>query len=225
MRKLPPRQTAAEQVYQAIVDAVSDGSFAPGAHLVQEELAARLGVSRQPVQQAMAMLKADGIVEESGARGLYVAPVDLATMRHRYAIRSALDALAASGAARAVLAGNRDIAEQARRLVATGRSAVATGEVRALVAADITFHQFIYEASGNPLIAPTAEIHWHFLRRVMSDVVRHAQPPGEIWDQHEGIVEAIASGDADAAGRLAEAHVERAAERLTAARQRMEPAG
>ncbi len=58
----------------------------------------------------------------------------------------------------------------------------------------------------------------------MSDVVRHAQPPVEIWDQHEAIVEAIARGDAEAASRLAEAHVERAAERLTAARQRMEEA-
>ncbi len=224
MRKLPPRQTAAEQVYQAILDAVSDGSFAPGAHLVQEELAAKLGVSRQPIQQAMAMLKADGIVEESGARGLHVAPIDLATMRHRYAIRSVLDAMAASGAAKAVLAGDRSISDEARRLVAAGRSAIAAMDVRALVAADIAFHQFLYEASGNPLIAPTAEIHWRFLRRVMSDVVRHAQPPVEIWDQHEAIVEAIARGDAEAASRLAEAHVERAAERLTAARHRMEQA-
>ncbi len=222
MRKLPPRQTAAEQVYQAILDAVSDGSFAPGAHLVQEELAAKLGVSRQPIQQAMAMLKADGIVEESGARGLHVAPLDLATMRHRYAIRAALDSLAASGAARAVLAGDRAIVAGARQLVASGRAAVAAMDVRDLVATDIGFHRFIYEASGNPLIAPTAEIHWRFLRRVMSDVVRDAQPPVEIWDQHESIVEAIARGDAEAAGRLAEAHVERAAERLTAARQRME---
>ncbi len=224
MRKLPPRQTAAEQVYQAILDAVSDGSFAPGTHLVQEELAARLGVSRQPVQQAMAMLKADGIVEESGARGLHVAPIDLATMRHRYAIRAVLDALAAGAAADAVRNGDSSIAGEGRRLVAQGRAAIAAMDVRTLVAADVGFHRYIYEASGNPLIAPTAEIHWRFLRRVMADVVRHAQPPVEIWDQHEGIVEAIARGDAAEAGRLAEAHVERAAERLTTAMTRKERA-
>ena len=222
MRKLPPRQTAVEQVYQAIVDAVCDGLFAPGTHLVQEELAARLGVSRQPIQQAMAMLKADGIVEESGARGLHVAPIDIPTMRHRYAIRSVLDALAACEAAKAVKAGDRTIPERARRLIAEGRAAVEAMDVRALVAADVGFHQFIYEASGNPLIAPTAEIHWRFLRRVMSDVVRHAQPPSEIWDQHDAIVRAIADGDSETAGKLAEAHVERAAQRLSAAKHRME---
>ncbi len=45
-----------EQVYDAIVDEISDGRLAPGMHLVQEQLARRLGVSRQPVQQAMARL-------------------------------------------------------------------------------------------------------------------------------------------------------------------------
>ncbi len=139
MRKLPPRQTASEQVYHAIIDAVIDGSFAPGSHLVQEELAARLGVSRQPIQQAMAMLKADGIVEESGARGLHVAPIDLSTMRHRYAIRSVLDALAAASAAKAVLVGNRSIADEARQRVAAGRAAIQAMDVSALVAADVDF--------------------------------------------------------------------------------------
>ena len=55
-----------EQVYQAIVDEICDGTLEAGAHLVQEQLAARFGVSRQPVQQAMALLKADGLVEEAG---------------------------------------------------------------------------------------------------------------------------------------------------------------
>ncbi len=222
MRKLPLRQTAAELVYQAILDAVSDGRLAPGTHLVQEELAAQLGVSRQPVQQAMAMLKSDGIVEENGARGLHVAPINLATMRHRYAIRSALDALAASGAAETVRKGDRTIAEQGRRLVAEGRAAIGVLDMAKLVAADIGFHRYMYEASGNPLIAPTAEIHWHFLRRVMADVVRHTQPPVEIWDQHEGIVAAIAAGDAAEAARRAEAHVERATQRLSMTMERKE---
>ncbi len=139
-------------------------------------------------------------------------------------IRSVLDALAASGAAKAVRSGDQAIADEARRLVALGRAAVAAGDVRALVAADISFHQFIYEASGNPLIAPTAEIHWRFLRRVMSDVVRHAQPPVEIWTSMNGSSRPSPVVMRRPAGRLAEAHVERAAERLTAARQRMEPA-
>lgn len=217
MRKLPPRSTVSEQVYQAILDEVCGGRLSPGMHLVQEELAARLGVSRQPVQQAMAMLKADGVVEERGARGLHVAPLDLASMRHRYAIRGTLDALAARGVALAVQAGDLTILPQARRLIDSGRAAIAAGDIRALVAADVGFHQFVYGASGNPLIAATAELHWRFLRRVMADVLLHAEPPFEIWDQHEAIVAAIAAGDGEAAGQRAHDHVLHAADRLTSA--------
>lgn len=56
----------AEQVYRAVLDEICDGALAPGASLVQEQLAERFGVSRQPIQQAMALLKADGLVEEAG---------------------------------------------------------------------------------------------------------------------------------------------------------------
>jgi DNA-binding GntR family transcriptional regulator len=216
MRKIPPRQTATELVYQAILDEVCAGALAPGTHLVQEHLAMRLGVSRQPIQQAMALLKADGIVEEQGLRGLYVAPLDLDTMRHRYDIRAVLDDLAARRAAERARA-DPSIAARGQRLIAAGRRAAEAFDVRALVEADVGFHHLIYEASGNPLLASTAEPHWRFLRRVMADVLRHAEQPREIWDQHEAILAAIIAGEPDHAGRLADAHVRRAAERLTAA--------
>ena len=70
-----------DQIYHAIVDEICDGRLAPGAHLVQDALARRFGVSRQPVHQAMARLRADGMVEEAGRRGLFVAALDLARMR------------------------------------------------------------------------------------------------------------------------------------------------
>jgi DNA-binding GntR family transcriptional regulator len=50
MKVLPPQQGRSEQVYQTLLDAICDGSLAPGEHLVQEQIAAKLGVSRQPVQ-------------------------------------------------------------------------------------------------------------------------------------------------------------------------------
>lgn len=76
MKPITSTPSRAEQVYFAIRDSICDGALEAGTHLVQEDLAARLGVSRQPVQQAMALLKNDGLVLEQGARGLYVAPLD-----------------------------------------------------------------------------------------------------------------------------------------------------
>ena len=84
----------------------------------------------------------------------------------------------------------------------------------AMVSEDVAFHTFIYEVSGNPLLGPTAELHWHYLRRVMGEVLRHAAPGPSIWQQHEAILAAILDGDAGRAGRLAAEHVHGAANRL-----------
>ena len=207
----------AEQVYQAILDEICSGRLTPGTHLKQEQLAERLGVSRQPVQQAMALLKADGLVEEVGKRGLRVSHLDLATMHHHYEIRALLDGLAARATA-ARLAGDpaaRDGFErQVRTIIAAGRKAVDSGDVADMVRQDEAFHRLFYDASGNPLLAQTAEPHWRFLRRVMGDVLRHAEPPHDIWNQHEAIARAVLAGDLPTAERLMTGHASRAAQLL-----------
>jgi DNA-binding GntR family transcriptional regulator len=62
---------------RAILDEICEGALAPGTHLVQEQLAERLGVSHQPIQQAMALVKSDDLFQRLGACGLYVAPLDV----------------------------------------------------------------------------------------------------------------------------------------------------
>ena len=65
-----------EQVHDRLVDAIADGTLAPGVRVTQEELADHLAVSRQPVSHALQLLKRQGLVVEHGRRGLSVAPVD-----------------------------------------------------------------------------------------------------------------------------------------------------
>jgi len=207
----------AEQVYEAILNEICSGRLTPGTHLKQEQLAERLGVSRQPVQQAMALLKADGLVEEVGKRGLRVSHLDIATMHHHYEIRALLDSLAARSTnlrIREDHAVRKAFEKQARAILAAGRKAVNKGDVPEMVRQDEAFHQLFYASSGNPLLAQTAEPHWRFLRRVMSDVLRHAEPPHEIWDQHEVIIEAALEGDDQRCGELMRAHATRAARLL-----------
>ncbi|HMB77397.1 MAG TPA: GntR family transcriptional regulator [Kiloniellaceae bacterium] len=209
----------AEQVYQAILDDICEGRLPPTSHLVQEQLADRFGVSRQPIQQAMALLKADGLVEEVGRRGLYVAELDPGLMRHHYDIRAALDRLAAglsADRAQRDPALAQDIAARGGAILARGRKAMADEDTLDLIRADEAFHRLLYEASGNPLLSGTAESHWRFLRRAMSDVLRHAQPPENIWRQHAGILEAVVDGDRLRAETLAAQHIEVAADSLSA---------
>jgi hypothetical protein len=58
------------------------------------------------------------------------------------------------------------------RIIRGGRAAVEAGDINAMIAHDIAFHSFIYAASGNSMIAPSAELHWRFLRRVMGEMTR-----------------------------------------------------
>lgn len=207
----------ADQVYQAVVDDICDGVIGPGEHLVQEQLAAHFGVSRQPIQQAMALLKADGLVEDVGKRGLRVAELDLTMMRHHYDIRAAFDGLAARLAAercRLDPAMARAVRDRGERLLADGQDAIARNATLDLIRADEAFHKLIYETSGNPLLDKSAEPHWRFLRRTMGEVLRHAEPPATIWRQHAAILDAIAMGDAARATQLATYHISVAADTL-----------
>lgn len=215
-----PNTSTAEQVYDTVAAEITAGRIATGTPLVQDHLAQRLGVSRHLVQQAVQRLERDGFVERSGARGLKVAPLDMDRVRNHYAIRGVLDGLAAREAARSV---RRD--PQARQVLETsgreimrrGEAAIASGDVAEQVKQDAALHALFYRASGNPLLEQTAEPHWRVLRRAMTETLRQAENPREIWRQHAEILEAILAGDASAAEELMTAHSLDAADSLRAA--------
>src|SRR4051812_28486941 len=138
-----------DRVYRSLLDAISDGSLAPGERLTQEEIAQQLAVSRQPVLQALRLLKKDGFVQDAPGRGLQVTPLEPQGIRHMYQVRGALDALAARLAAQ-----RRFRLDPA--VLAAGRAAARGDNVNAMIEADLTFHRALYEAAGNPLIGESA---------------------------------------------------------------------
>ena len=227
MKPIEPPPSLTERVYQLIVDDICSGRMTPGTHLVQEQLATTLGVSRQPIQQALALLKADGLIEEVGKRGMQVAALDTTAMWHHYDIRAALDALAAGSSARRAAGNPRiaaDIDKRARKILAAGQKAIIKGSIVEQVRQDELFHGLFYEFSGNPFLVRTVEPHWRFLRRVMGEVLRYAEPPRDIWQQHVNILEAVIGGDEKSAARLASEHIRLAAETLQHAMDKRRPA-
>jgi DNA-binding GntR family transcriptional regulator len=213
MKSLKPHKTLVERVHESILDAVCDGTLAAGTRITQDELAARLGVSRQPVMTALGSLRQQGFLVERGRRGLCVAPADRARFDAIYEFRSALEPLAASLAARRR---TPELIRRARAVVAEGRRVAAAGDARAALQADVDFHSLIYEASGNPLIIDSMQTHWQHLRRSMGEVLRRPRFAQKVWKEHAAIVDALAAGDADEAARLIGAHVREAHERVGA---------
>jgi DNA-binding GntR family transcriptional regulator len=213
MKTLAPQPNLVEQVHDAILQEIASGSFAPGDRIIQEQIAQALGVSRQPVQQALALLRNQGVLQDAPGRGLLVSPLDPAHIRQMYDMRSAIEGLAARRAAelssaRATKAG--------APIIEAGRKAVAAGTVAKMIEADIRFHELIYALSGNPLIASTLETHLTYTQRVMGEVLIRGEQPRDIWDQHEAILQAIAAGDPDRAEVLARNHLDEAARVIVA---------
>lgn len=207
--KIQVRPDYVEEVYRVLLDAISDGSLAPGTRLTQEEIAEQFAVSRSPVLQALRLLKKDGLVQDAPGRGVLVAPLDVEWTSQLYQVRGALDALAAKLAAeRGAIIDNALIMRG--RLVSKGK------DVKAMIDADIAFHQAIYEASGNPLIVQSAQLHWVHLRRVMGAVLQSSRLRDSIWDEHQAIADAIAARDPVRAAELTELHTSRARQNLIA---------
>ena len=204
---IPSTPDLTEQVYQRLLYAICDGELAPGARLTQEELAATLGVSRQPVLQALRLLKKEGFVSDAGRRGLRVAPLEAQAITQVYEVRAVLDGLAARRAALAH-------AQLDPTIIREGRRAATGSHIGLMIDVDMRFHHLIYAASGNPLIAATANQHWHHIRRAMGVVLQIVGLRRPVWDEHAAILQAINGGDADEAERLAREHCARASDHI-----------
>ncbi|MET0506836.1 MAG: GntR family transcriptional regulator [Burkholderiaceae bacterium] len=201
----------AQRCYEALIESISSGDMVVGRKYTQEELAASLGVSRQPVLQALQTLKRQGLITESdNRRGVQVAPLDATFVQNLYQVRAALDGAASRAAA---MLPRPELREPGMRLIRAGRAASARRDLKALVRADMDFHAFLYDASHNPLLVQTATVHWHHTRRLMTAYLQHGVSLRSVWAEHQAMLAAVVKGDSRAAERLARDHCE-SAERL-----------
>ena len=203
MESLVSPTTLVDQAYAVILDAICDGTLKPGERLTQADVAERLNVSRQPIHNALLVLKAQGFLRESGRRGLSVAPLDPALFEAIYQFRSAIEPLAVRLATARM--NPADLAS-GQVLVAQGMKAVKE-QGGAAVRADMAFHSWIYDLSGNAMIVETMRLNWQHLRRAMGEVLRHPRLSTRVWNEHRAIVEAMAKGDGDEAAALIATHV------------------
>jgi DNA-binding GntR family transcriptional regulator len=211
MESLKPQKTLVEQVYVRILDAICEGTLPAGTRVTQDELAERLQVSRQPVMSALGLLKQQGFLVEHGRRGLQVAPVDAAHFDAIYEFRFVVEPWAASLAAQRA---TPEQIERGRTIVEHGKRVAASGDAHATLQADIDFHNFIYEASGNPLVLESMQQHWQHLRRSMGEVLRRPRFSEKVWREHAAILDAIAARDRRTAAKLVSDHVRDARERV-----------
>jgi DNA-binding GntR family transcriptional regulator len=203
---LPTPPSRVEQVYDAIVDDICTGRLTPGTPLRQEALAERFDVSRQPVQQALLLLKNHGLVRDFGRGGLEVTPLDAELVRNVYELRALLDGYAARQAATRGL--TAQALEHGRDLVHGGQHAHSERAFARMITADVEFHRFLVEEAGNPLLVESVSVIWRNVQRVMGEVLLQGGAPAWVWDEHAAILAAVEAGEAGKAEKLAREHAE-----------------
>ena len=222
MIPLEPAPNLTEQVYTRILEAITDRALLPGQRVTQNELAERLGVSRQPVSQALHLLHRQGLLAESGRRGFEVTQLDPVRIRQLYEVRGAIDGLAARLAAGRA---RRDADGRARLEAAlrAGRAIDSKTPLARLIALDVDFHTAIYRLAGNPAIEEMIAPQWLHMRRSMATVLAELDYRESAWTEHDAIATQVLAGNVRGAESAAQAHAltagRRTEERLRAIEQ------
>ncbi|WP_103354333.1 GntR family transcriptional regulator [Amycolatopsis sp. CA-128772] len=199
-RPAPLRQV----VYEALAELIINRTLEPGQHLVEADLAEYLGVSRQPVREALQRLQSEGWVDLRPAQGAFVhLPTD-EEADQLLSVRSVLETHSAK------LAAGNATAEDVERLwelQKEGLQALKAEDTEGLVAANAALHAFITQLSGNAVLA---ELIGLVDRRVRWYYTPIARPRGQdAWHEHEELITAIAREDGELAEQVMAKHTER----------------
>lgn len=207
MEAVKPKRSLVEEAHQILVEAICMGELAPGTRLNQDEIAARLQVSRQPVNSAIVILKAQGLVEDTGRRSVIVTRIDTGLLRAIHDYRRVIEPFAVRLAGRALGDLHR---KEAARVMKLGQRAIERGHLAELVQADVQFHEMIYAWSGNPVIQAAMRTNWHHIRRAMAEVLRDPAAVVPIWQEHGAILDHLLTGETEAAAQIMESHIQAA---------------
>jgi DNA-binding GntR family transcriptional regulator len=192
-----------DRVYGALLELITTRALQPGQHLVESELAGHLGVSRQPVREALQRLNTEGWVDLRPAQGAFVHEPTDEEADQLLTVRTLLEAEAARLAA--ANAGSAGIAVL-EELCAQGESAVAADDVDAAVALNARLHATIMELAGNAVLAELAgqvdrRVRWYY-----TPIAR--QRGQQSWIEHRELIAAIADRDEQRATAVMRQHTE-----------------
>ncbi|MFD7158997.1 GntR family transcriptional regulator [Kribbella sp. NPDC059898] len=196
-------QPLRESVYEALTEMIIDGTLERGRHLVEVELAELLGVSRQPVREALQRLNNEGWVDLRPGFGAMVHVPAEDEVDQLLAARAALESESARLAARH--ASKEDVAKL-RDLCKVGTAYQEAGDIDGTVRTNGELHSLITEMSGNRFLVDFAaqvdrRVRWYYTPVAP---VRGAAS----WREHNRLVKAISEGDEDKAAQIMREHTE-----------------
>jgi DNA-binding GntR family transcriptional regulator len=144
-----------EQVYEHLRRAINRGDLTPGAYLDQTQISAELGISKQPLRDALIQLETEGFVRVLPRRGVVVSRLTLDDIRHLYEVLGALE-----GAAVVSVLGEMTDAHfrDMRLLNADMVLAIDGGDFDTYYRLNLAFHNVFLDLSDNEALVRTVEV-------------------------------------------------------------------
>ena len=196
------RSVLADQVKDRLLEDILAGRYAPDARIVETQVARELGTSQAPVREALRGLAALGVVEITPFRGARVRRPTRRELLEAYAVRSALETLAARLAVPRMR--DDDLAELGEHMNRM-QSAAKAGDGHAVAEADASFHGRIVELADNATLEKVWRSLEPFSRTYITLVVPGADPQWSA-DLHTPILQALLARDTDAVVTALERH-------------------
>lgn len=197
---------ASDRAYRTLLDEIQSGVLPPGTVLGEVEQAARLGVSRTPLREAIGRLAAAGLVVQQSPRVTVVSDLDAGDIRDLFTLRRALEETAARVAADRART-DRGIAAAFAALAAEIAAAQPTDDADAYYALIGRFDAALDASLANEYLTAalrTVRTHLVRVRRLARDQPRRLAASVV---EHRLIAEAIAAGDADLAAHATHVHL------------------
>ena len=210
LNRVPLRDQAAELLRNMVVS----GALSSGDRINEADLAARLGISRGPLREAIQRLGAEGFIEFHQNRGAFVRTFDLDDLRQMYEAREVIEVKAAQLAAR------RATDDGITRLqdLLSSVDAVLRTDTTGAYPVEFDLHELVLALAGNP-----------YLQRAGTDLqnqvrlarIKSGSSPDRARDaltEHQEIIAAIAARDPRRAGKAMASHIQNSLTHLTASK-------
>jgi DNA-binding GntR family transcriptional regulator len=190
-----------------LLHSIFSGEIPGGTRLIEEDIAAKLKISRAPVREALREIASMGLVELRPNRGAVVCPFNAESVRGIYRVRMALESDAASLAAGKIPAAEIEACERVFEDLLINRATTHAWSVRA-IESDESFHEMIATHCGVPRLAMEIRRYKTLVLEIRQALGGRYQFQEEAIHQHVAILRALSEGSSDGAAQAMRRHIE-----------------
>ncbi len=191
-------------VFNTLREAILRGDLVPGERLMELQLAAKLGVSRTPIREAIRMLEQEGLAITIPRKGAIVAGMTEKDMQDVLEIREALEELSVQVACDKI---TEEEVARLRENMENFENSLKSGDLKRMAEADVEFHDVIYQATDNPKLINMLNNLREQMYRYRVEYLKNPSNHEQLLREHEAIYRGIMEKDKDAVTEMIRKHI------------------